>query len=68
MPVYRFYPVTKTNRTAAPAQDHDFQADALALQHAVTMANGHAIEVWHGKRLVGIVARPAPPANGTAPR
>jgi hypothetical protein len=65
MASYRFYPVSKTNRVPAPGEDHDFEGDRAALDHAATMGNGQAIEVWQETRFVGLVAGAATQASGS---
>ena len=55
MPIYRFYKLTSGKRVAAPGDDHDFDGDLAAFEHARALANGHAIGVWQGARFVANV-------------
>jgi len=55
MPSYRFYSVNKTDHVIFPGVDRDFDDDQPALKHAEALADGHAIDVWLGLRLVGHV-------------
>ena len=55
MSTYRFYKLSSGKRTVAPAEDHDFDSDIPAFEHARCLANGHAIGVWQGARFVANV-------------
>lgn len=55
MPSYRFYKLSSGKRIAAPGEDRDFDDDGPALKHAKALANGHAVGVWEGARLVANV-------------
>ena len=55
MAIYRFYRLSSGKRLAAPAADHEFDGDLLALEHAKGLANGHAVGVWEGARFVANV-------------
>ena len=56
MSTYRFYKLNSGKRIAAAGEDHDFDDDLPALEHARGLANGYAIGVWQGPRFVAYVA------------
>lgn len=56
MPTYRFYRLGPTMHVAGPGEDREFDGDVSALEHARRLANGHAVGVWEGTRLVADVA------------
>lgn len=41
------------NHVTAPGEDRDFASDKPALEHAAELADGHAIDVWQGRRFIG---------------
>lgn len=65
MPNYRFYKLNMEKRVAAPGEDHEFDGDLPALEHAKRLANGHAISVWDGTRLVADVESDSPQDGAT---
>jgi hypothetical protein len=65
MPTYRFFQLSQTNKISGVPTDIDFDGDEPALAHAAAFADGHAIEVWDGKRLVG---RAAATSSGDGPK
>jgi hypothetical protein len=54
MASYRFYKIAG-NHIIAPGVDRDFDGDGLALDHAESLANGYAIDVWQGSRFIANV-------------
>jgi len=64
MLTYRFYPLSNANHITGLGMDHAFDGDAQALEHAATLAEGHAIAVWEWQRLVGYVAARIPESQG----
>ena len=52
---YKFYFIGKTGHINGPAQAFDLPNDAAAITKAKLLVNGHDVEVWQGRRVVGYV-------------
>lgn len=53
MPGYRFYPIKPDGHIAGAPVERECPNDGEALKEARQLVNGHEVEVWQGKRLIG---------------
>jgi hypothetical protein len=66
MPDYRFYKIGEDGHVVGLRTERTFDDDATAIAYAEQLADGEAIEIWEGKRLVDCVTFSATPPDVAA--
>lgn len=54
---YRFYSIKNDGHIAGPARNLDCADDAAAVKAGYERLDGHDIEIWQGRRVVGYLVR-----------
>jgi hypothetical protein len=55
--LYRFFPIDKEGHVHDMPEAHALATDKAALRKAEEMSDRCQIEVWEGRRLIGLVSR-----------
>ncbi len=55
--LYRFFSIDDQGHVHSPPEAHVFASDMAALRKAQQLNVRYAIEVWEGRRLIGLVSR-----------